>query len=190
MISAHGPYWWHQLAYQEQSPVRRAFATWGSAARPPAAAQGSQQKSPPALHERLVRVPVRGLAHRCRPWVRRCSCHWAAKPLHPWGWHAALQSSHRAVPHGIVSKFRWEDQPISILQDFLTAIVRESESNLGCGVADPQEGSLVGAIPVKGAIRAEAAVAPVAGWPQGQWRGERSEGQTCDQRRDAAVCVF
>ena len=67
------------------------------------------------------------------------------------------------VPHGIVSEFWEEDQPISILQDFLIAIMRESESNLGCGVADPQEGSLlVGAIPAEGAIRAGAAVAPVA----------------------------
>ena len=67
------------------------------------------------------------------------------------------------VPHGIVSKFRLEDQPISILQDFLIAIVRKSESNLGCGVADPQESFLlVGAIPAEGAIRAGAAVAPVA----------------------------
>ena len=40
--------------------------------------------------------------------------------------------------------------------------MRESESNLGCGVADPQEGSLlVGAIP-EGVIRAGGAVAPVA----------------------------
>ena len=29
---------------------------------------------------------------------------------------------------------------MSILQDFLIAIVWESESNLGCGVADLQEG--------------------------------------------------
>ena len=41
--------------------------------------------------------------------------------------------------------------------------MRESESNLGCGVADPQESTLlVGAVPAEGAIRAGAAVAPVA----------------------------
>ena len=67
------------------------------------------------------------------------------------------------VPHGIVSKLREEDQPVSILQDFRIVIVRESESNLGCGVADPQEGALlVGAIPAEGAIGAGGAVAPVA----------------------------
>ena len=56
-----------------------------------------------------------------------------------------------------------EDQPVSILQDFLIAIARESESNLGRGVADPQEGTLlVGAVPAEGAICAGAAVAPVA----------------------------
>ena len=68
-----------------------------------------------------------------------------------------------SVSHGIVSEFWLEDQPISILQDFLIAIMRESESNLGCGVADSQEGSLlVGAIPAEGAIRVGAALAPVA----------------------------
>ena len=41
-----------------------------------------------------------------------------------------------SVPHGIKRKFREEDQPVSILQDFLIASVRESESNLGCCVAD------------------------------------------------------
>ena len=49
---------------------------------------------------------------------------------------------------------------VSILQDFLIAIAQESESNLGCGVADPQEGILlVGSVPAERAIRAEAAVA-------------------------------
>ena len=51
-------------------------------------------------------------------------------------------------------------QPVSILQSFLIAIVRKSESNLGCGMADAQESALlVGAVPDEGAIRAEAAVA-------------------------------
>ena len=60
--------------------------------------------------------------------------------------------------HNILSEFWLEDQPISILQDFLIAIMRESKTNLGCGVADSQEGSLlVGAIPAEGAIRAGAA---------------------------------
>ena len=68
-----------------------------------------------------------------------------------------------SVSHGIVSKFREENQPVSILQDFLIAIVQKSESKLGCGVADPQKGFLlVGAIPAEGAIGAGAVVAPVA----------------------------
>ena len=65
-----------------------------------------------------------------------------------------------SVPHGIIRKFREEDQPVSILQDFLIASVRESESNLGCCVADPE--ILIGAVPTKSAICAGAAVAPKA----------------------------
>ena len=45
--------------------------------------------------------------------------------------------------------------------------MRESESNLGCGVADPQEGSLVGATPAESAICAEAAAGLVADSPRG-----------------------
>ena len=162
MSSARGPYWWHLLAHQEQSPARQALAPRGSAARPTAAAQGSQQKSLPAVRESQFPKPMRGLAHRCRCWVRRCSCHWAAKPPHPSRGTRHCKALTVPVPHGIVSKFREEDQPVSILQDFLIAIVRESESNLGCGVADPQEGALlVGAIPAEGAIGAEVPVAVV-----------------------------
>ena len=65
------------------------------------------------------------------------------------------------VPHGIKRKLREGDQPVAILQDFLTASMRESEPNLGCCVADPEEGTiLIGAVPGKSAICAGAAVAP------------------------------
>ena len=67
-----------------------------------------------------------------------------------------------------------------ILQDFLIASMRESESNLGCCIADPQEGAiLVGAVPAEGAIRAGAAVAPVAmiGLGTGGPRKDREFGQ-------------
>ena len=41
--------------------------------------------------------------------------------------------------------------------------MRESDSNLGCGIADPEEGALlIGAVPAESAIRAGAAVAPKA----------------------------
>ena len=80
-----------------------------------------------------------------------------------WGGTRHREALSVSVPHGIIRKFREEDQPVSILQDFLIASVRESESNLGCCVADPEEGAiLIGAVPTKSAICAGAAVAPKA----------------------------
>ena len=162
MSSARGPYWWHLLAHQEQNPARQTLVTRSSAARPTAAAQSCQQKSLPALRESQFPKSIRGwrigIALRCGG-----VAHWAAKLPHSWSgtWHCkALTVS---VPHSIVSKFREEDQPVSILQGLPHCHSAGVESNLGCGVADPQEGVLlVGAISAEGAIGARAAVAPAA----------------------------
>ena len=80
-----------------------------------------------------------------------------------WGGTRHREALSVSVPHGIKRKFREEDQPVSILQDFLIASMR-SESNLGCCVADPEEG------PTKSAICAGAAVAPKA--MIGLWAGD------------------
>ena len=68
-----------------------------------------------------------------------------------------------SVSHDIKRKLRKENQPAPILQDFLIASMPESEPNLGCCVADSEEGTiLIGAVPGKSAICAEVAVAPKA----------------------------
>ena len=92
---------------------------------------------------------------------------------HPLGRGTAKLSV--SVPHGIKRKLREEDQLVPILQDFLIASMRESESNLGCSVGDPKEGTiLIGAVPTKSAICAGAAVATKA--IIGLW--------TCDSKID------
>ena len=80
-----------------------------------------------------------------------------------WSGRQHCEAFFVSVPHGIIRKFREKNQPVSILQDFLIASVRESESDLGCCVADSKEDAiLICAVPTKNAICAEAAVAPKA----------------------------
>ena len=100
-----------------------------------------------AATQRAPQEPARGQAGS--KVVARCP--------HPWGGARHHEALSVTVPHGIKRKLREEYQPVPILQDFLTASVRESEPNLGRCVADSEEGTiLIGAVPGKSAICARA----------------------------------
>ena len=129
-----------------------------------------QQRRSPA--RRALATRGRAASHAAA--ARRTSQKPSAKPLHPWQHCKALTVS---VPHDIVSWFR-QKEPISILQDFLNASARESESNLECSVADLQEGpKLVGVVPAEGAIRAEAAAVAMIDLGTGGPEKDRKFGQ-------------
>ena len=173
--------------HQEQSPARRALAPRGPAASHAAAARGIPQKRLPACCEHPSLKPKDGLACQCPYQVRRCSCHWAAKPPH----HAALRSIHRARPtlHSTRVSVGGPTciHPAGLPHCHCAGV--GVESWVWCGRSAGKH--LAGWRRTSRGCNScgSRSSASSNDWPRDRWLGERSGGRTRGQRRGAATCV-